>query len=149
MAACSIPVREQLRFESCSNGKFFSDSHENVSCNPEVVTLGDASARANLELHLSWHDLRIGSCDLDTGVHAAFDVCVEDFASKLCFFSNRAVVRSLRRRTSTFGPSEGMSGELVVLFKKVIFLFDSKPWFVFLCCFEDFLGMVSKVCVRW
>ena len=83
MTSCSIPVSlEWLWIETESNVQVLSDSSEQVPGNVEMVSNVDSFTWADLELPLSWHNLSIGSGDVDLGSKAGFVVVVHDDSSE-------------------------------------------------------------------
>lgn len=76
VASRSVPVGEEFWLEGDGEAELFGASVEEESSEGHVVTLLDTGAWTNLELPLSWHDLSIGTGDLDSSVEAALVVSV-------------------------------------------------------------------------
>jgi len=81
VASRTIPVREKFWLEGDGYTELFSTSVKEVSSHGHVITLLNASAWTNLEFPLSWHDLSIGTGNLDASVEAAFVVSIVEGSS--------------------------------------------------------------------
>jgi hypothetical protein len=81
VAASSVPVLEELRLKGDGDAKVFSDSAEEVSGYPDLITDLNTKARTNLELPLAWHNLTVSSGDLDASEEASFVVGIDDGAT--------------------------------------------------------------------
>merc|ERR1712187_31505 len=71
VAARAVPVFEELGGEGDGDVVVLSDALENITRHMELVTNGNSDAWADLVLPLTWHDLSIGSRDLDAGIQTS------------------------------------------------------------------------------
>ena len=81
VATSSVPVLEELRLKGDRDTKVFSDSAEEVSGDPDLITDLNTKARTNLELPLAGHNLAVSSRDLDASKEAGFVVGIDDSAT--------------------------------------------------------------------
>lgn len=81
VAASSVPVLEELGLKGDGDAKVFSDSAEEVSGYPDLITDLNTKARTNLELPLAWHDLTVSSRYLDASEEASLVVGIDDGAT--------------------------------------------------------------------
>jgi hypothetical protein len=72
----------------------------------ETALTVDASARADLILPLSGHDLGVGTGDVDTGVEAGHVVSLDEITAEDLAGADTTVVRALRSGESVLGPAE-------------------------------------------
>ena len=82
VAARSVPVWEEFGGERNINVVILSDTAENIARHPKVVSDRNAGAGSNLELPLTWHNLSIGSGNVDAGGEACAVVGVGDDSSE-------------------------------------------------------------------
>ena len=79
----AVPVASQgLRVEGDRDAPLLGYADEEVTSHPEVVAHGDALTRADLELPLRGHDLRVDPTDVDTSVQAAAVVGLNQIAGE-------------------------------------------------------------------
>jgi len=126
----SVPFTlDGLGLERDADAELFSDTVEEETGHPEVVTHLNASARADLVLPLGRHDLSVDTGDLDTGVQASTVVSLDNVTAVNLAGTDTAVVRALSTRETTTGPAvrPAISAE------ESVFLFQTKP--------EVFLGV--------
>lgn len=72
VATSTVPVTlEGLGVERGFDTPLFSDSEQEESSHPEVVSHLNTLARTDLELPLSGHDLGVDTRDLDTGIQTS------------------------------------------------------------------------------
>merc|ERR1712055_745240 len=117
------------------HAKIFSDSLEEVSADPEVVTHVNALGGSYLVLPLGRHHLSIGSRHPDTSIETGSVVSFHNVPAIHVAGTNSAVVRALGSRETILGPSEGVT----ILVKKGVLLLNSKPWVVV-------LGLLHNLC---
>merc|ERR1712058_128828 len=134
VSSSSVPVSfNGFRVKGHGDAEVFSHPLKDVTGHPEVVTHGDSLTRSNLELPLSWHHLCVGSTDLDSGIHAAFDMSSLNISTINRSGTNSAIVGSLGSRKTILWPTKGM----LVIIKQGILLLDPKPGFVLIGLLHD------------
>merc|ERR1712058_177563 len=142
MSPSSVPISfDWFWVKGDGDTEVFGNSLENVPSHPEVVAHGDSLTRSNLELPLSWHHLCIGSTNLNSGIHAAFDMSSLYISSINFSSTNSTIVWSLGSRKSILWPSKGM----LVIIKQGVLLLDPKPRFVLLGLLHDLKTLFSVV----
>ncbi len=146
----TIPLREQLWCERYVDVVVFSDTAEQVTGNPQLISDRDAMHWTNLILPLARHNLGVGAGDLDSSKEASFVVCVGNGASERNVGTDGAVVRALSTGVAIVGPAEGLLGKLGRLGDKSVLLLDTVPGLLSddVGVAPDLLGKVSEVGVR-
>jgi len=140
--ARTVPVSgDGLGVEGDLDAEFFSDTVEEESRQPEVVTHLDTLAGADLEFPLGRHDLGVGARDVDAGIEAGLvmgldNVTLDDLAG-----SNTAVVRALGSRETTSGPAE----RALVVAKQGVLLLETEPGLPLGVEVHDLLALMSEV----
>jgi len=114
-----------------------------------MISHSDTFNGSDLVLPLSWHHLGIGARHLDTSVQARSVVGISNDSSEAVVGTNGAVVRALGTWVTIVGPAQRPGSELGLSADKSVLLLDSKPWLLVKASVKNFLGMNSKVCVRW
>lgn len=95
----TVPVTGHgLGCDGNAGTKGLSDTVEQETGNPELVTHVDTLAGANLELPLGGHNLGVGARNVDTGVQTCLVVGLDDITLDNLASTNTAVVRTLRSR---------------------------------------------------
>lgn len=106
MASSTVPFSsKRFRVERNGNTPFFGYTNQQESCHPQVISHILSLARSNLELPLRRHNFSVDSRDVDSSVHASSVVSLNHVASEDLSSSYTAVIRSLRSRESSCGPS--------------------------------------------
>jgi len=147
MAARAIPVLKELRGEGDGHVIVFGNALKDVAAHVELVTDGKSEAGTNLVFPLAWHDLSIGSRDLDAGIQTSFVVGVSDNATEAVVGTNGAIVRALGSGVSVVRPANWPGGELGLSANKRVFLLDTVPRLLLRTGIEDFLGVDAEVSV--
>ena len=145
VAARSIPVWEELWSERNIDIVVLCNTGKDVSGHVELVSDVDTEAWTNLVLPLSWHDLSVGSRDLDTSIEAGSIMCVTNDSSEASAGTCRTVVRSLLSWISIVWPSKRPGGELGGCSEHSVLLLDTEPWLLIRASLEDSTGMGSEV----
>lgn len=70
------------------DSEFFSESEEDVSGQPQMVSSFDSLGNTNLEFPLSGSDLSVESRNLESGIQAASDVSFSDGSAKIVEVTN-------------------------------------------------------------
>lgn len=146
VASGSIPVSlDWFTVEGGDDSKLLSDTLKQVTGDPQLISHLNSLAWSNLELPLSWHDLGVGSRDLDTGVKAGTVVSLNDVTSVDLVGSNSTVVWSLWSWESVLWPSEWMSIDI----EKSVLLLHSEPWVLVGGLLHDLLASDTEVGGGW
>lgn len=83
VAAGTVPVtRKRFGVERNLDAPLLSNADQEEACHPKMVTHFDALAGTDLELPLRWHDFRIDTADVDTGIQACTVVGFDQVTSK-------------------------------------------------------------------
>jgi len=83
VAASAVPVTlEGFGVEGNLDAPLLSNSDEEITGHPEVVTHGDTLTRADLELPLGGHDLCIDTADVDARVQTSSVVSFDEITSE-------------------------------------------------------------------
>jgi len=143
VASSTVPVTlsDGLGVEGNNDAKSLSDSVHEVTGKPEVVTDGDAKARANLELPLTGHDLRIDTSDLHASIQAGSVVGLNEGAAEDLIGANTAVIGTLRGRVASLRPAEGGAIEC----EKGVLLLKAEPGLLGLGLLHDNVGRMAGV----
>ena len=104
--------------------EIFANASEQIPTHPELIPGIDANARSNLVLPLSWHDLPVGSRNVDIRIQTGTVMRLADGAAEHVLGSSATVVRSLGAREAARRPPEG--GDLVEVEERVLLL-HAKP----------------------
>jgi hypothetical protein len=91
-------VTDGFWMERDLDAKIFSYSVHDVTCNPEFVTNGDASAWPNLILELAGCDLDVGATDGDACIKTGAIVCFEDVSAEYFTSTYTTIVFTLKYR---------------------------------------------------
>ena len=135
MASCTVPVAlEGFGVERDLDAEFLSNSLEEVSGHPEMISHFDSLAGTDLEFPLRWHNFGVDTADLDSGVQAGLVVGFYDIPGVDLAGSDTAVVWALWAGEAASWPSVG-SVEGV---EKSVFLLETEPGIVFLVLFHQF-----------
>mmetsp|Transcript_15939 Transcript_15939/g.20829 ORF Transcript_15939/g.20829 Transcript_15939/m.20829 type:complete len:296 (+) Transcript_15939:427-1314(+) len=128
-----ITLHNGFGMQSAVNLEILAYTLQNVSRHHQLVTGINTNAWSNLVFLLTWHDFPIGSRKCNTSVQASSVHAFSDFTAKVVFWSNTAVVWSLRASgDTTFGPAQRC---LLVKVEEGEFLFQTEPrFFVFVSC---------------
>ena len=113
MAARAVPVWEELWGEGDAGVEVLSNAAKNVARHHEVVTHLKSEAGSDLVFPLSWHDLGVGTRDVDTGSKASAVVLVGDDSAEVDVGADGAVVWSLWAWVTVGWPAKGPLCELV------------------------------------
>ena len=149
VASGSIPVWEKFWGVGDVNLEVFCDTVEDVARHVQLVANGNSMAWSDLVLPLSWHDLSVGSRDLDTSIEAGSIMCVTNDSSEASAGTCRTVVRSLLSWITIVWPSKRPGGELGGCSEHCVLLLDTEPWLLILASLEDSTGMGSEVGFGW
>ena len=129
VTARSVPVLEELGGEGDGHIEVLSDTLEKITRYPQVVSHGDAFNGTNLVFPLAWHNLSVGTTDVDSGGEASAVVLVGDDSAEGHVGTDGAVVGSLWAWVTVGWPAEWPFCELVGSSEEGEFLLDSEPWF--------------------
>lgn len=127
VAAGAIPLGEKLGSERHDYIVVLSNTLDEVTRDPQVVTDIDTSAGSDLILKLTGHDFDVGSRNVDASIEASLVVSVSDSTSKADVGTNGAVVGTLSAGVTIVGPSEGLLGELGSVSQEGVLLLDTIP----------------------
>ena len=105
VAAGTIPFLEELGGKRDRDIEIFSDSLEQVSRDPELVTNGDSFYWSDLIFPLARHNLRISSGNLNSSVKACLVVSIGYYSTKAIIRSHRAIVWTLGTRIAIVRPT--------------------------------------------
>jgi hypothetical protein len=140
--ARAVPITSDgLGVEGNLDTKVLSNTVEEVTSHPEVVTHLNALARTDLELPLGRQDLGIDTRDLDTGVHASTVVGLDNVTAVDLAGTNTTVVRTLRTGETTLGPSIGSTK----LIEESVLLLKAEPRNVLLVGLHELVAFMSAV----
>ncbi len=103
--------------------ELLSDTVEEETGQPKVVTHLNACARANLVLPLGRHDLGVDTRDLDTSIETGTVVGLDDVTAVDLAGTDTTVVRALSTGETALGPSVGPA----IGAEKGVFLFKTEP----------------------
>ena len=147
VAAGAVPVWEELGGEGDAGVVVLSDAGKNVPGHHEVVTHLKSEAWSNLVLPLTWHNLSVGTRNVDAGGEASAVVLVGDDSAEGDVGTDGAVVGSLWAWVTVGWPAKWPFCELVGSSEESEFLLDSEPWLLSggELIFEDGLGEVAEV----
>ena len=147
VAARAVPVWEELGGEGDAGVVVLSDAGKNVPGHHEVVTHLKSKAWSNLVLPLTWHDLSVGTRDVDAGGEASAVVLVGDDSAEGDVGTDGAVVGSLWAWVTVGWPAKWPFCELVGSSEEGELLLDSEPWLLGggELIFEDSSGEVAEV----
>jgi len=102
----TVPLAlDGLGLERDADTEFLSNTVENETGHPEVVTHVDARARANLVLPLRWHHLSVDTGEVDTSVETGAVVSLNDVTAVDLASTDTAVVGTLGTGETTTGPA--------------------------------------------
>lgn len=149
MASWSIPVCKELWIETDCESEFLSNSLNEVSRHPHVISNLNSKAWADLILPLTWHDFSICSRDLDTSIEASFVMRICNVSSEVDIATNGAIERSLVWRETVAWPSKWSSFKSAEIRKYGIFLLNSIPWLFTFSGFKNWLWSRSEICLSW
>jgi hypothetical protein len=125
VATSTIPVtRDGLRVVGNDDAEFLADSSQQVSRDPHVVTGVDTFGRTNLVFPLPGHNFTVNTRNINAGIHATLVMGFHNGSTESILSAVRAVVRTLRARETTLGPSEGSNA---IGFEKSVLLFNTEP----------------------
>lgn len=142
----SVPVAsDRFGFEVAVDSVALSDSFDDVSSQPHVVSALDSFCDSHLILPLGRSNFGIDSGDLQPSVEEASVGHFDHFSSESVGGSHSAVVLALGHGESVLWPSVGSGNEVAFLGSQEEFLLDSEPRVVLLCVFHHFVREVSEV----
>jgi hypothetical protein len=102
----TVPVTwDWLGVERDLSTELLGNAVEKETSQPKVVTQLNTLARTNLEFPLSWHNLGVGTRDLDTGEQASLVVRLDDVSAVDLASTNTTVVWALWTWETSNGPS--------------------------------------------
>merc|ERR1711881_693641 len=102
----SVPVTwNWLGVEGDLGTKLLSDTVEEETGEPELITKLDTLTRTNLELPLGWHNLGVGTRDLDTSEQASLVVSLNNISAVDLASSDTTVVWSLWAGETSLWPA--------------------------------------------
>jgi hypothetical protein len=138
----TVPVTgDRLGVERDLDAEILSDTVEEVTGNPKVVTHLDTLTRANLELPLRRKNLGIDTGDLYVGIKAGTVVGLHDITAVDLAGSDTAVVGALGTRETALGPAIGCT-ELV---EKGVLLLETEPGLLALVGLHELVALMSVV----
>jgi hypothetical protein len=105
------------------------NSNEEIASDPELISHGNALARANLELPLRRHNFGIDAADPDASIKTGTIVGFDQIAGNDPSGTSTTVIRSLRARETTFGPAV----RPIVDIEKGVLLLETEPGNMILC----------------
>lgn len=83
VATSTVPIAlKRLRVEGNLDTPLLGDANQEVTCNPKMVTHGDAFTGTNLELPLTGHNLGIDTADVHASVETSTVVSLDEITSK-------------------------------------------------------------------
>lgn len=142
----SIPVTwDWLGVEGNLDTEVLSDSVEEITSDPKLVTHRNSLARPHLELPLRWKNLSVDTRDLDAGVQASLVVGLNNVTAVDLAGTNTAVVWSLGTGVTSLWPSVWVS----ILVKEGIFLLKTEPWLLVFVGLHELSTVVSVVELVW
>lgn len=105
----------------------------------------DTNTWTNLELPLSWHNLSVGTGDLDIGVQAGLVVSINNVSAEDLSGTNTTVVWTLWTWETIYWPSVWAVSHV----KKGVLLLKTKPWLVGSMCLHKLGSLMSVVELVW
>jgi len=83
VATSTVPITlKRLGVEGNLDTPLLGDANQEITCNPKMVTHGNALTGTNLELPLSGHDLGIDTTDVHASVETSTVVSLDEITSK-------------------------------------------------------------------
>lgn len=83
VATSTVPITlERLGVEGNFDTPLLGNANQEVTCNPKVITHGNAFTGANLELPLSGHNLRVDTADVHAGIETSTVVRLDEITRK-------------------------------------------------------------------
>lgn len=142
VASSTVPfTRKRLGMERDFDAPFFGNTDEQEAGHPKVVAHGDTLARADLELPLRRHNLRVDSRDVYAGVHARSIVGLDEVTCKYFSCADTAIVWALRTRETALWPLVWF----VIGIEESVLLLKTEPWLDLKNLVHDLLGVVAVV----
>lgn len=102
-------------------------------------------ARTNLEFPLSWHNLGVGTGDLDTGIQTSLVMSLDDISAENLASTNTTIVWTLRTWEAIYWPSVRSVRHI----KESIFLLQTEPWLMGLVGLHEFGSLMTVVELVW
>ena len=121
--------------------KVLSNTGEEETGNPKLVTHCDTLARTDLVLPLGGHDLGVGTRDVDSGVETGLVVGLNDVTHNNLASTNTTVVRTLGGRETALGPAE----RSVIKVEESVLLLETKPRLVLGVSLHHLLALMTEV----
>lgn len=142
VAAGTVPVAlEGLGVERGADTPLLTDTEEEETGHPEVVTELDTLTRADLELPLRRHNLGVDARDLDTGVETGAVVGLDEVTGKDLAGTDTTVVGALGTGETVLGPAV----DLAVVVEESVLLLETEPGLSLLGSVHDLLGVGTVV----
>ena len=110
-----------------------------------MVTHLNAVTWADLELPLSWHDLGVGTGDLDAGVQASLIVSLNDVTAKDLSSADTAVVWTLWSWVAVHWPSVWTVRHV----EESVLLLETEPWLLGLMSLHELGSLIAVVELVW
>lgn len=142
----AVPVTwDWLGVEGDLDAEFFSDTVEEVTGSPEVVTHLDTLAGTDLEFPLGWKDFSVDTRDLDAGVQAGLVVSLDDITAVDVAGTDGAVVWALWTWETALGPAIWPT----IGVEEGVLLLKTEPWLLILVGLHDSVALVTVVVLIW
>jgi len=144
MSSWTSPVSwDGFRFICDIDTEFFTDSLENVSSHPQMVSTLDAFHDSHLEFPLGWSTFGIDSSNFETSIETSSQMCLSNCSAEAGSFTYGTIVSALRMGKSSNWPTKGPDLSSSCSLLKEILLFNSKPRFIRFSLFHNLVGHPS------
>ena len=142
----SVPVAwDWLRVEGDLGSKLLSNAAEEETGEPKLVTHLDTVTWTDLELPLCWHDLGVGTRDLDAGVQAGLVVSLDDVTAENLAGTDTAIVWTLWSWVTVDWPSVWAVRHV----EESVLLLKTEPWLLVLVRLHELSGLMTVVELVW
>jgi len=141
----NVHSRDWLGVERDLDTKVLSDSVEEVTSDPKLVTHGNSITRSDLELPLGWKDLSVDTRNPNAGVQASLVVGLNNVTAVDLAGTNTAVVWPLGTGETSLWPSVWV----LILVEEGVFLLETEPWLLVLVGLHELSTVVSVVELVW
>lgn len=142
----TVPVTwDWLGVEGDLDTEFFSDTVEEVTGTPEVVTHLDTLAGTDLEFPLRWKNLSVDTRDLDASVQAGLVMSLDNITAVDIASTDGTVVWTLWTWETTLGPAIWPT----VGIEESVLLLKTEPWLLIFVGLHDSVALVTVVVLIW
>lgn len=107
MSSRTSPVPlDGFRFIGDVYTEFLTNSLENVSSHPQMISRFNTFYNANLEFPLWWSTFCIDPSNLESSIETSSQMCLSNCSAETGSFTDGTIVSALRIRKSSLRPTE-------------------------------------------